>query len=138
MKGITSLKKKEYNKGITLIALVITIIVLLILAGISIATLTGENGILTRADNARNETKRQETIEDAKLDILAYETENEGKITHAKAKEIIAKYDKDYSEGEEFQFKTNESGDNYITTSDGYNILINEIWKFPRGYSFYR
>ena len=37
------------QKGITLIALVITIIVLLILAGISIATLTGENGILKKA-----------------------------------------------------------------------------------------
>ena len=37
------------NKGITLIALVITIIVLLILAGISIAMLTGENGILTNS-----------------------------------------------------------------------------------------
>ncbi len=36
------------QKGITLIALVITIIVLLILAGISIATLTGENGILRK------------------------------------------------------------------------------------------
>ena len=34
------------NKGITLIALVITIIVLLILAGVTIATLTGDNGIL--------------------------------------------------------------------------------------------
>ena len=37
------------NKGITLIALVITIIVLLILAGVSIATLTGEDGLLTRS-----------------------------------------------------------------------------------------
>ncbi len=36
------------NKGITLIALVITIIVLLILAAVSIATLTGENGILRK------------------------------------------------------------------------------------------
>jgi len=35
--------KEETNKGITLIALVITIIVLLILAGISIVTLTGDN-----------------------------------------------------------------------------------------------
>lgn len=41
-----SLKK---NEGITLIALVITIIVLLILAGITISTITGENGILTRS-----------------------------------------------------------------------------------------
>ena len=41
------------QKGITLIALVVTIIVLLILAGVSIATLTGDNGILTRASNAK-------------------------------------------------------------------------------------
>ena len=46
--------KKE--KAITLISLVITIIVLLILAGVSIATLTGDNGILTRASDAKIET----------------------------------------------------------------------------------
>ena len=45
------------NKGITLIALVITIIVLLILAGVSIATLTGDNGILTQAGNAKDNTR---------------------------------------------------------------------------------
>ena len=45
------------NKGITLIALIITIIVLLILAGVSIAMLTGENGILTQAKKAKEETK---------------------------------------------------------------------------------
>ena len=45
------------NKGITLIALVITIIVLLILAGVSIAMLTGENGILNQAQRSKNETE---------------------------------------------------------------------------------
>ena len=40
------------NKGITLIALAITIIVMLILAGVTIATLTGENGIITQAKQA--------------------------------------------------------------------------------------
>lgn len=44
------------QKGITLIALVITIIVLLILAGVSIAMLTGQNGILKRATQAKSET----------------------------------------------------------------------------------
>ena len=44
------------KRGITLIALVITIIVLLILAGVTIATLTGENGILTKASEAKIET----------------------------------------------------------------------------------
>ena len=47
------IKKVEKNKGITLIALVITIIVLLILAGVTIATLTGDNGILTKASQAK-------------------------------------------------------------------------------------
>ena len=47
---------KENQKGITLIALVITIIVLLILASVSIAMLTGDNGILTRAGDAKIET----------------------------------------------------------------------------------
>ena len=47
---------KVKENGITLIALVITIIVLLILAAVSIATLTGENGILTRATEAKKNT----------------------------------------------------------------------------------
>ena len=46
---------RRRNKGITLIALVITIIVLLILAGVSIAMLTGDNGILTQANNANTQ-----------------------------------------------------------------------------------
>lgn len=45
------------KRGITLIALVITIIVLLILAGVTIATLTGENGILTKASEASQKTE---------------------------------------------------------------------------------
>ena len=49
--------KLKEMKGITLIALVITIIVLLILAAVSIATLTGENGILTKAGEAEEETR---------------------------------------------------------------------------------
>ncbi len=53
----------KINKGITLIALVITIIVLLILAGVTIATLTGDNGILTKAQNAK-EKNAQKTVEE--------------------------------------------------------------------------
>ena len=45
------------EKGITLVALVITIIVLLILAGVTIATLTGNNGILTKANEAKESTE---------------------------------------------------------------------------------
>ena len=49
--------KGRREKGITLIALVITIIVLLILAGVTIATLTGDNGILK---NQMMQKKKQE------------------------------------------------------------------------------
>ena len=59
------LKRKE--RGITLIALVITIIVLLILAGVSIAMLTGQNGILTQAQNAKNRTEEAQAEEENRL-----------------------------------------------------------------------
>ena len=55
------------EKGITLIALVITIIVLLILAGVSIAMLTGQNGILTQAQNAKNRTEEAQVEEENRL-----------------------------------------------------------------------
>ena len=66
------------NKGITLIALVITIIVLLILAGVSIAMLTGNNGILTQAGNARDETVQGEVEEACKLAVANLIAENQG------------------------------------------------------------
>lgn len=63
------------NKGITLIALVITIIVLLILAGISIAMLTGENGLLNKASGAGAETKLSEAKEYVMLEANTLYTE---------------------------------------------------------------
>ena len=56
-------------KGITLIALVITVIVLLILAGVTIATLTGDNGILGKANEAETKSDIVEVKEQAQLDI---------------------------------------------------------------------
>ena len=66
------------NKGITLIALVITIIVLLILAGVSIAMLTGSNGILTQATNAVTDTEVGAAEEAIKLTVAQIIAENEG------------------------------------------------------------
>ena len=59
------------NKGITLIALVITIIVLLILAGVTIATLTGDNGILTKAQSAKTQNDKATAKEKVDLAIAA-------------------------------------------------------------------
>ena len=63
------------QRGITLIALVITIIVLLILAGVSIAMLTGDNGILTNASKAQVETDRENAIEKIDVALQAIKTE---------------------------------------------------------------
>ena len=65
--------KFKKNKGITLIALVVTIIVLLILAGISISMLTGQNGILNRAVEAKEKTQvanEKETVNMAAMEAL--------------------------------------------------------------------
>ena len=73
-KGGTKMKnwiiKKERNNGITLIALVITIIVLLILAGVTIASITGENGILSKATNARDNNTKASAEEKVKTEVL--------------------------------------------------------------------
>ena len=57
------------SNGITLIALVITIIVLLILAGVVIATLTGDNGILKKAGDAKTQTEQAKEDENLKIAI---------------------------------------------------------------------
>ena len=60
-------KNKKNPRGITLIALVITIIVLLILAGVTIAALSGDNGILTKAKEAKEKTEQAQKDEERNL-----------------------------------------------------------------------
>ena len=70
------LKENEGEKAITLIALVLTIIVLLILAGVSIAMLTGENGILTQAQRAKELTEVSSEEEYINLLIVEHKMNN--------------------------------------------------------------
>ena len=92
MKNYTKKSIKESN-GITLIALVITIIVLLILAGVSISMLSGDNGILRQATNAKILTGKANIVEQAKLDILGQIAENKGQnISKDQLKIILNKY----------------------------------------------
>ena len=69
--------QKKTNKGITLIALVITIIVLLILAGVSINMLLGENGLITNTQNAISKHKEEQLKEQAILAVLEAEIEKQ-------------------------------------------------------------
>jgi len=68
------------NKGITLIALVITIIVLLILAGVSIAMLSGDNSILSRSNQAGRETAIATAKEKVTLAVNEAMTEYYAKV----------------------------------------------------------
>ena len=67
------------QKGVTLIALVITIIVLLILAGVSIAMLTGDNGILTQAKSAKISQIEGQVREEVNLAVQAAKMDAENK-----------------------------------------------------------
>lgn len=65
----------KQNKGITLVALVITIIVLLILAGVSISLVVGDNGVMTRATDASSKTKYAQAKEAMGIAINELQTE---------------------------------------------------------------
>ncbi len=75
------LNQKSKRDGITLIALVITIIVLLILAGVCIAMLTGENGLLEKAKKGKHEQLKGEMKEQLLLAIQQLQIEKKGKAT---------------------------------------------------------
>ena len=125
MRKITGKK----NNGITLIALVITIIVLLILAGVTIATLTGENGILTRASDASRESEIASVKEQARLDIsnwVAEELENGRKGTINDWEDIKTILDTaNPDEENRYYVKVTEEG---IETPSGYIVPIEEVY----------
>ena len=83
--------KKKNARGITLIALVITIIVLLILAGVTINALSGENGIITKSKEAKIKTEKSKTIEKINLAILTAMTKGNGDIDNATLREELEK-----------------------------------------------
>ena len=109
------------QKGITLIALVITIIILLILAAVTIAALSGENGILSNAARAKQETEKAEILEQIRLDIYGEMADNGGTDpTEADIERIADNYG-DIS-GSTF-------ADKILTTEKGsYEIKLSDIW----------
>ena len=69
-------KMLKNKSGITLIALVVTIVVLLILAGVSISMLAGENGIIKRAQEAKEKSEIAEEKELVELSAAGAKGEN--------------------------------------------------------------
>ena len=95
------------QKGITLIALVITIIVLLILAGVTIAMLTGENGILNKATGAVSDTEKATAEEAIKMEVYNNIATNEGTFDLSKFTGITTNSDYNYTVGEAESNKKN-------------------------------
>lgn len=87
---MNKLFRNRQNSGITLIALVVTIIVLLILAGVSISMLTGKNGILTQAETAKTDTQKKEALEKIQLET-AGSLDNNGNYSLNLAKSNLEK-----------------------------------------------
>ena len=116
--------KKNYERGITLIALVITIIILLILAAVTIAALSGDNGILSNAAKAKEETERSQVIEQAQIDILGKQADNSsGELARNDIKEVLDKYFKEVPD----DFKS----DTVLETIEDYGkheIAVSEIY----------
>ena len=133
---MTAKRKTNSNQGITLIALVITIIILLILAGISIASLTGENGILAKAMKAKEESKKAEYKEKIELIIteerIKVEQNGVGEKTFIEIiKEAIEEQGKEWveeviicDENMNDQVAPEECTKIIVETKDGYEIII--------------
>ena len=81
------------ERGITTIGLVVTIIVMLILAGVTISLMQGNSGIITKADESKSQTERKEVIEKAKMTISEKVVDNGGnELTRSELKEILEQY----------------------------------------------
>lgn len=110
------------QQGITLIALIITIIILLILAGVTISVLIGENGLFNTAKNAGESYQKAEIKELIQADIVTKQAEKGGKISERSLEKILKKYGELSSEEENLLDKT-------LTTNEGnYKIKVSDIF----------
>ena len=125
-KDFNKIKFKESEKGITLIALVITIIVLLILAAVSIAMLTGENGILKKASTAKEKHLIAQYEEELNLCIMEMQTDELGTLTMEKLIEKLPQYIQASQPGEQCEWNTDQTSEEPTGTYKGYEFKVDK------------
>jgi len=105
------------SRGITLIALVVTIVVLLILAGVTINLVLSDGGLFSRAQDAQNKQKESEIRDQIGLLLADYQVEKYTRGTDLKT----------YLEGKEGTIidSVTENGNNLEVEIDGYKVTIN-------------
>lgn len=113
-------KSIKDSNGITLIALVITIIVLLILAGISITMLSGDNSILQKAGEANDTTRIAQIRERIQLAELAANTDGLGNLEY---ENLIKELNQEF--GENKYTISAKSSNPWVVTVDGVSEDIN-------------
>lgn len=112
------------NKGITLVALVVTIIVLLILAGVTMTMVIGNNGIFTRVEQAKRQTNESQELEVIQLAVVEAETNN--MIDDTNLKEELEKSVNNLYQNS----KVEELGEGYVITLENENqYLVKENGK---------
>ena len=116
--------KFEINNGITLIALVITIIVLLILAGVTITALGGENGIIKNAIEAKKNSVIGDIKDGVRIEISDKQTDKkDAELTSDELEKILRKYGNLKGEGNIL--------DKILEIDNEYEIPVREIWSGP-------
>jgi len=121
----------QKNTGITLIALVITIIVLLILAGVSIAMLTGESGLLTKASDAKIQTVVGQENDYIKLAYSSAKTKKFGGTVTAK--DLQDELDESVGSGKTSVSGTSSLSVHFNDTNHNYSIAAGEVNKIADG-----
>lgn len=115
------MNKIKSTKGITLVALVVTIIIFLILAGVSIATLTGDNGLINRAKDAGEKTKEKSATEKVQLMLADYMIEKYTGTTRT-----LEEYLNEQKDKGELNEVTNNRNGTITVEVDGYEIIVKE------------
>ena len=128
-RGRRPLQVPKSNLGITLIALIITIIVLLILAGVTLNMVMGENGIFGKANNAKNKTEVAQYEEELRMCVLELQTDAAANGTTFNMETIKNKFVEKVKELEnttEIEFPTEESETRLDGTYKGYEFYIDD------------
>ena len=105
------------NKGVTLIALVITIVILLILAGIAVGSTVGERGTISQSREANEQAEKESIVQKIQADALVEKEKKNRSLTYDEFIEVV----------EEGNYGT-INGD-ILTTSSGYEINLSELYQ---------
>lgn len=110
------MKRKE--RGVTLIALVVTIVVLLILASIGIGAITSDNGVIKQSNETKQSAERESIIEKIEADLYTEKTKTGKTPSKNDLKELI----------EEKDFGTvNQDNDSFTSKVGNYKVEFEEI-----------